>query len=117
MWIWRIIGGVAFVLGVFGLALPIWPTTVFWIIAAFAFARSNPAWRDWIYARPIIGPTVKNFNERGILSRTGKIAAVTGMAASGVIMALTLRAWPPALIAGLAALVMGSFYVISRPER
>ena len=68
MWSWRILGLISFAFGAIGLFLPIWPTTVFWIVAALAFARSNPAWAEWIYARPKIGPPIRTFVETGALS-------------------------------------------------
>ncbi|HRX75154.1 MAG TPA: YbaN family protein, partial [Hyphomonas sp.] len=79
MWSWRILGLVAFAFGAIGLFIPIWPTTVFWIVAALAFARSNPAWAEWIYTRPKIGPAIRTFVETGALSRAGKTAALGGM--------------------------------------
>ena len=90
MWSWRILGAIAFAFGAIGLFIPIWPTTVFWIVAALAFARSNPVWAEWIYNRPKIGPAIRTFVETGAMSRAGKVAAWTGMALAGVIMGALL---------------------------
>lgn len=111
---WLLIGGISFVLGAIGVPLPGWPTTIFWIIAAFCFANSRPAWRDWIYARPGIGPIIENFNERGVLSRASKTGAIIGMLGGGAVAtwALWLN-WPwLALIWTLIAI--GALIVLSR---
>ena len=116
MWSWRILGLVAFVFGAIGLFLPIWPTTVFWIVAALAFARSNPAWAEWIYARPKIGPPIRTFVETGALSRAGKTAALGGMALAGAVMIALFWKKPVPLGIGLSVLGAGALFVITRPR-
>ena len=114
MWAWRILGAIAFALGAVGLFLPVWPTTVFWIVAALAFARSNPAWAEWIYRQPGIGPPIQHFLETGTLPREAKIAALCGMtlAAAIVIALFWNNRW--ALGGGLSLIAVGAFYVASR---
>lgn len=116
MWSWRILGLVAFAFGAIGLFLPIWPTTVFWIVAALAFARSNPAWAEWIYARPKIGPVIRTFVETGALSRAGKIAALGGMGLAAVFMGFLFWKRPLPLAIGLTILGAGALFVITRPR-
>ena len=70
--LWRAAGGVMFALGAIGLVLPVWPTTIFWILAALAFARSWPRMRDRLYAWPRLGPTIAAFAEHGVMSRSAK---------------------------------------------
>ncbi len=103
-------------LGAIGLFLPVWPTTIFWILAAMCFARSHPPTRDWIYARPGIGKIIEDFTEHGIMSRRSKMAALGGMALAGVIIGLALRHHGWGLAVGLGILASGMLYVISRKE-
>ena len=116
MWSWRILGLVAFAFGAIGVFVPIWPTTVFWIVAALAFARSNPAWAEWIYARPKIGPAIRTFVETGGLSRAGKTAALGGMGLAGVLIGVLFWKRPVPLLIGLAILGLGALFVITRPR-
>jgi hypothetical protein len=116
MWSWRILGLVAFAFGAIGLFVPIWPTTVFWIVAALAFARSNPAWAEWIYARPKIGPAIRIFVETGALSRATKTAALGGMSLATLIVGVVLWKRPLPLGIGLAAIAAGALFVITRPR-
>jgi len=80
MWHWRILGFLLLAIGGIGVVLPVLPTTIFWILAALCFARSDPKIRDWIYARPGFGPQVRLFIENGQMTRTGKNGALVGMA-------------------------------------
>ncbi|MDC7681975.1 YbaN family protein [Asticcacaulis sp. BYS171W] len=110
----NILGLLFVALGIIGMFLPVMPTTVFWIIAAVIFARSNPEWERRIMAHPKFGPPIKAFRERGVIGRTAKIAAVGGMTVSSLIGFFTLRGvwmWVPAGVCALCAL-----YVLSRPS-
>ncbi len=111
----RLLGFLFLALGAIGIFLPIWPTTIFWIVAALCFARSSPAMRDWIYARPKLGPPIQQFLERGTLSRTSKTGALAGMAmACGISSFLLWGRWTwMALAIGL--ILCGAAYVLSRP--
>jgi len=114
MWFWRAVGVVAFALGAIGLALPVWPTTIFWIVAALAFAKSNPSWADWIYRQPGVGPAIKTFLETGAMAREAKIAAVCGMGLAALIVTAFAYHKPWVLGSGLGLIAVGAVYVITR---
>ena len=110
---WRLLGIVALALGFVGLFLPLLPTVPFVLLAAFAFARSNPAWERWLVEHPRFGPGIRAWREKGSISRAGKAAAVAAFAASGVAGLLMLDAplrWLPAGIA-----LVGSSWILTRP--
>lgn len=112
----RLLGFLLLGLGAIGLFLPVWPTTIFWILAAMSFARSSPAMRDWIYARPKFGPEIQAFIEEGTLSRTSKTGALSGMAlASGISTFLLWQRWTWLTMA-LALILAGAIYVLTRPS-
>ena len=112
----RILGGLVLAIGASGRFVPVWPTTIFWILAALCFARSSPAARDWIYARPGIGPTIQTFIESGGLSNKSKIAALGGMALAAGLIAFLLWAKPNLMAAGLVLLGLAATYVATRPS-
>ena len=114
--LWLIVGGIAFVLGAIGIPLPGWPTTIFWIVAAYCFANSRPAWRDWIYARPGIGNVIENFNERGVLSKRSKTGALIGMGLGGGIATLFLWANLTWLAVVWIVIAIGAAIVLSVPS-
>ncbi|MEO7454463.1 MAG: YbaN family protein [Fimbriimonadales bacterium] len=61
--------------GVVGLFLPVWPSTVFFIIAAALFAKSNPRAEKWLLDHPAIGPGLRLWREQKAISNGAKIMA------------------------------------------
>lgn len=115
MWHWRILGFLFLGIGAVGIVVPVMPTTIFWIIAAVCFAKSDPKIRDWIYARPGVGPQVELFVERGQMTRPGKRGALFGMALAAGIMLWALWGCWIALGIGGGLLLVGLGVVLTRP--
>ena len=114
MWHWRILGFGLLGLGGLGIVLPILPTTIFWIFAALCFARSDPKIRDWIYARPGIGPQVQLFIEHGQMTKAGKRSSLIGMAlGAGILIYFFYGRWL-VLAIGLGLILIGAGIVLSR---
>lgn len=116
MMIARALGFLLLGLGAIGIFLPVWPTTIFWIGAALCFARSSPAMRDWIYARPKLGPPIQQFIERGTLSNSSKAGALLGMALAGGISSAVLWGRWTWLAVAVGLLACGAAYVLTRPS-
>ena len=115
-WLWALCGFVLLGIGAVGLVLPVWPTTIFWIAAVFCLAESHPKVRDWIYARPGVGPIVQDFVERGEIKRNNKAAAIFGMSLAGLLSGWFLRESPIALAILIIALLIGVIFVVTRRE-
>lgn len=102
------LAGLFFVgLGILGTFLPVMPSTVFFIIAAVFFARSNPVWEAKIMNHPKIGPPIRAFRERGAIGKSAKIAAVSAMAISSVVSAIFLHGYwrfAPGAVCALCAI-------------
>ena len=90
-------GWLCFGLGAVGIVLPGLPTTIFWILAAWLWMRSDPARLRWLLSHPRYGATIRRFLERGEISRHDKLAALLGIAAAFAITWLVLQ---PSLVAG-----------------
>lgn len=99
--------------GIIGLILPMMPGVVFFIGAAFCFARGNPVWEQRLLAHPQIGPHLLAWRDRRAISRKGKRAALLMMA---VAAALTwwLVGWPWAAVSG-GVLVAVALWIATRP--
>jgi uncharacterized membrane protein YbaN (DUF454 family) len=108
--------GLGFVgLGAIGAVLPLMPTTVFLLLAVWAFARGSPELGERLYADPRFGPLLRDWDERRAIPVRAKIIAVAGMALGmGIIL---WRADGPILPAIAAIVVLiGAAFVLTRPS-
>jgi hypothetical protein len=105
---------VAVGLGSLGIVVPGLPTTVFFILAAGAFARSSPRFEQWVLDLPRVGPMVRDHRAGLGMSRRAKTWAVATMvvvASLSVVLSIEV----PAVAVAVAALVaVGAWYVIWR---
>ena len=115
-WLGTGLGFFFFAIGAIGIVLPLWPTTIFWIIAVFCLAESHPKIRDWIFARPGIGPIIQDFVERGEIGRKGKIGAIGGMLLACVVSGWLLRSSALALSVLIISIAIGIVFVATRPS-
>ena len=75
--LWLGLGFVLLVPGFLGLIVPGLPGTVFFILAAAAFARGDPKWEAWLLGLPVIGELVGDFRAgKGMPLRAKWIASV-----------------------------------------
>ncbi len=63
-----ITGGFLFVgIGILGMFLPLLPTTIFFLIAAWCFARSSVRFYDWLHYNKLFGKYLRNYRlEKGM---------------------------------------------------
>ncbi len=113
-WLWFAAGWLAVGLGGLGIVVPGLPTTVFFILAAAAFARSSPRFEQWVLDLPRVGPMVRDHRAGLGMSRRAKAWAVgTMVVVASLSIALTIEV--PAVAVAVAALVaVGAWYVIWR---
>lgn len=107
-------GGFFFLLGAVGVVVPLLPTVVFWIVAAWCFGRSNPRFERWLLDHPTAGPHIRSWRERGAIRRRAKWTASVALLASSAIALLTL-AYPLVLVPLAACLAAGGF-IWTRPD-
>lgn len=78
-WAWLAVGMVAVGIGSIGIVIPGLPTTVFFIVAAWCFARSSPRFEAWVLGLPKIGPLVQDHRNGLGMPRRAKVVAVAMM--------------------------------------
>ncbi len=72
-------------LGYIGVVVPGMPTTIFMIMAVWAFKRSSPRFEQWLLNHRVFGPTLRDWDEhKAITLRTKYIAIGTMIAFAGV---------------------------------
>jgi len=71
-------GGIACVaIGTLGIFLPVLPTTVFYLLAAAAFARSSDRLYNWIMNHPLIGRLIRNYHLYHAVPLQTKVVSVS----------------------------------------
>jgi uncharacterized membrane protein YbaN (DUF454 family) len=114
---WLLVGGwLLFGLGLIGIALPVLPTTVFWIGAVWCWSRSAPQLSRRILSHPRFGQPVHLFIEHGVMTRPGKWMALSGMTIGYLLLHLLSHPdWIVSLSVGLILLLVG-VWLWQRPE-
>ena len=112
--LWFVAGLLSVAIGGIGVVVPGLPTTVFFVVAAACFSRSNERFERWVLNLPKIGQLVRDHREGLGMPRRAKVIAVTMIlvvsTASGV-LAIDNRAVGATVVAlGL----IGALYVTFR---
>jgi uncharacterized membrane protein YbaN (DUF454 family) len=110
------LGGLMLALGFIGAFLPVMPTTIFLILAAWAFGRSSPRFEAWLLDHPGFGAALRQWREQGAVPQRAKLMAVVGIVSGYALFWFGARPGP--IVAILVALFMAgaALYVVSRPE-
>ena len=110
---WIFLGLAFTALGFAGLALPLLPGTPFFLLAAWAFARSSPRLLAWLLSLPHSGQAIRDSrNGLGMPRRAKLAAAAVASVAVGTsaIVATSMVVKVAVLLAG----VLGVGYVLLR---
>lgn len=117
-----LLGWVCVLLGLIGAFLPLMPTTVFLLVAAWAFSRSSPRWHRWLREHAHFGEAVRNWETHHAMPRRAKRIAFAALAASYAFTAFVFGplSWA-AIIGGLCiagvALYIAHLPVLGSPAR
>jgi uncharacterized membrane protein YbaN (DUF454 family) len=112
LYLW--VGWLALALGTAGIALPLLPTVPFVILAAFCFARSNPALEARLLNHPKFGTHLVAWREKGAISRRGKWSATVAFGVSIAIGFATLASPWSLVPASVAVLCLSWIWL--KPE-
>lgn len=113
-WIWLSLGFIALGLGFAGAILPLLPATPFFLVAAYAFARSSPRLHSWLLTHPQFGPPIRDWQKHGAIRRAAKIWAIVAIGATFLISVL-MGLGPGYLIVQAVALAGSAAFIVSRP--
>lgn len=115
--LWHGAGATFFSLGAAGIFVPLLPTTVFWILAAVCWGKSDPSRVEKLRQHAVFGAGLAAYLDHRIISRRGKVLAVLGMSLGGG-LSLWLTA-PPFWVAALvgSTLTLVAIWLCRHPER
>lgn len=111
--LWVALGFVLTAVGFVGLVLPGFPGTVWFVLAAAAFARGDPRWEAWLLSRPVVGQLVSDYRAgRGMPLRAKWVACAC------IVLAVALSLPRIPVLAGQVAWVvigvLGVVYIVWR---
>ncbi|MHA1153828.1 MAG: YbaN family protein [Alphaproteobacteria bacterium] len=104
-------------LGVIGAFLPVIPTTIFLILALWAFSKSSARFHRWLYRHPNLGRPLRDWHAHRVIPVPAKCLALTMMTASLLFVTFFVaEGW--ALPLGLALVLAAvASYIVTRPHR
>ncbi|MFD1793685.1 YbaN family protein [Ochrobactrum teleogrylli] len=114
--LYLVLGFVMLALGIIGAVLPVMPTTIFIILAAWFFARSSPKLEARLLADPRFGPLIVKWRDRGAIPPKAKLYACLGMLVGYGFFWWGARPGPLLAIAVTIFMLGSAAYVLSRPS-
>ena len=103
------------VIGAVGIVIPGLPTTIFLIIALWAFSQSSDRFHKWLYNHRLFGPTLQNWTTHGIIPRKAKALAAISMSVSWCAVVYYSGYWIWPLVVGILMIVVAG-YILTRPS-
>ena len=112
-----VLGFMLLALGIAGYVLPGLPGTIFLILAATCFVKSNKKMYDWITGHKIFGKVVKDYLDTGKMPLKAKILSITFI---WIFTTISIT-WSPYGIIFLIAIVIiagiGTLFILTRPTK
>ncbi|MCR4557497.1 MAG: YbaN family protein [Saccharofermentans sp.] len=102
--IFIVVGCICLALGTVGVFLPILPTTPFYLVTLYCFARSSKKLEDWFKGTKLYKKHLESFVEkRGMLPQTKAsiIITVTLLMGFGIFFMARKGIWIPCIILGV----------------
>lgn len=100
--VFLVLGVLCTALGIVGMFVPGLPTTVFLIVALWAFSKSSQRLQFWLWTHPRFGPGLRLWHLHRVIPVKAKIAAVSVMMLSLAIIIFEAHSWEaPATVAAI----------------
>ena len=112
--LWILLGSLSVSMGVIGIFVPGWPTTIFLIVASYFYIRSSRRLYNWLINNKLLGIYIKNYLLGKGMPLKAKLVSLIIMWLFGL---LSILIWIPNdlfLIRSivLLLLVIGTFFII-----
>lgn len=96
------IGMISVAMGFIGIFVPVWPTTIFLIIAAWMFIRSSEKYYEWLIKNRIFGKMIRNYREfRGITKESRRNSIIILWVTLSVSALLVDKIWVRLILAAV----------------
>ena len=112
--LWVLLGSISVGMGVIGIFVPGWPTTIFLIIASYFYIRSSDKLHDLLLNNKILGIYLKNYYSGKGMPVKAKIFSISMMWGFGL---LSIFLWIPSnliiiKILVFILLIIGSIFIL-----
>jgi len=112
--LWVLFGSISVCMGVIGIFVPGWPTTIFLIIASYFYIRSSDKLYNWLLNNKILGIYLKNYYSGKGMPVKAKIFSISMMWVFGL---LSIFLWIPSnliiiKIIVFILLIIGSIFIL-----
>jgi len=112
--LWVLLGSLSVGMGVIGIFVPGWPTTIFLIIASYFYIRSSEKLHNWLINNKILGIYLKNYYSGKGMPLKAKIFSILMMWSFGL---LSIFLWIPSnlmivKITVFILLVIGTIFIL-----
>ena len=112
--LWIFLGSLSVGMGVIGIFVPGWPTTIFLIIASYFYIRSSEKLYNWLLNNKILWIYLKNYYSGKGMPLKAKIISILMMWAFGL---LSIFLWIPSnliivKITVFVLLVIGTIFIL-----
>ena len=109
------LGWICVALGLVGVFVPIMPTTVFILVAAWAFARSSPRLHQWLRDHPHFGEPLVAWERHRAIPRRARRVALAMLALSYAITVAMLGPLAPASIVAGVCIAAVAIFILRLP--
>lgn len=110
-----VLGWICVGLASIGIFIPGIPTTIFLIIALWAFAKSSKRFHTWLINHKKFGPILKNWHSHKVVPKNAKITMVIMQIFAVVILYATTKNMIFSILL-LIVLIFVAWYVIKLPS-
>jgi uncharacterized membrane protein YbaN (DUF454 family) len=85
------VGWIFLFIGVIGIFVPLLPTTPFLLLAAYFFNRSSDKFHLWLLNHQVLGPPIRNWVEKRVISRQSKLIASVVITSSMIFVGMSAK--------------------------
>lgn len=100
--------------GIIGVFLPVMPSTVFFLIALWAFSKSSLRMHHWLFSHPKFGRHLRDWHSHRVIPKRAKVLAVGMMSAS--LFFVTFFVAENWMLPGILTLILGTIatFILTR---
>lgn len=114
-WAMLAFGWLNVVLGILGVAIPGLPTTVFLIVAAWAFSKCSDRFHRWLWCHPTWGSSIRAWHRHRAIPARAKFMAVAAMSTSFLVVTLFAADGLVLPLTMASTMLPVAVYILNRP--